>query len=144
RWYTSGVRIARVAPSSEGRYFEIGILQEVYTPDTKSLAAIDRPYVGRLLLTGARHEFMDNLYRTLEIDAGVRGPDAMGRQATEFVHRIIPAPDFDWSHQLPNEFDIQAVAVQTHEFSPMAMHYGAVLGNQVTFLHAGAEVRFGT
>ena len=41
RWYSSGVRIARVQPTSEGRYFEIGILHEVYTPDTKSLAPID-------------------------------------------------------------------------------------------------------
>ena len=79
-----------------------------------------------------------------------RGPAALGRQATEFVHRLIPAPDFDWSRQLPNEFDIQAVAVHTHELSPfegegtrLGLHYGAVLGNQVTFAHAGAEVRFG-
>jgi lipid A 3-O-deacylase len=143
RWYTSGVRIARVEPDSEGRYWEIGLLQEVYTPDTKSLAPIDRPYAGRLLLAGARHAFMGNVYRTLEVDAGVRGPDAMGRQATQFVHRIVPAPDFDWSRQLPNELDVQAIAVQTHEFSPVAVHYGAVLGNQVTFAHAGAEVRIG-
>jgi hypothetical protein len=74
----------------------------------------------------------------------------MGRQATETVHHIIPAPDFDWSRQLPDEFDIQAVAVQTHELSPfasdnthLALHYGAVLGNQVTFAHAGLELRVG-
>lgn len=152
RWYTSGVRIARTHPLAENRYAEFGILQEVYTPDPYRVAprTIDRPYVGRLLLTAARHDFLPGLYRTLELDAGVRGPSALGRQATETVHEIVPAPDFDWSRQLPDEFDIQAIAVQTHELAPFAsdrlrpaLHYGAVLGNQVTFAHAGAELRFG-
>jgi len=145
RWYTSGVRIARAHKFDEGRYAEFGILQEVYTPDPHRVApgTIDRPYAARLLFTAARHEFMPGLYRTLELDAGVRGPGAQGKQATEFVHRLVPAPDFDWSHQLPNEVDVQAIAVQTHSFKFAAMHYGAVLGNQVTFLHAGAEIRTG-
>jgi hypothetical protein len=152
RWYTSGVRIARAHEFDEGRYAEFGILQEVYTPDPHRVApgTIDRPYAARLLFTAARHDFMPGLYRTLELDAGVRGPGAQGEESTSFVHRLIPAPDFDWSRQLPNEVDVQAIAVQTHDFkvadanrARWAVHYGAVLGNQMTFLHAGAEIRTG-
>ena len=152
RWYTSGVRIARAHKFDEGRYAEFGILQEVYTPDPYRVApgTIDRPYAARLLFTAARHDFMPGLYRTLELDVGVRGPGAQGEDATAFVHRLVPAPDFDWSRQLPNEVDVQAIAVQTHDFklagsdrARWALHYGAVLGNQVTFLHAGTEIRTG-
>ena len=63
---------------------------------------------------------------------------------------MIPAPDFDWSRQLRDEFDIQAIAAQTHELARLesdrlrwALHYGAVVGNQVIFAHAGAELRYG-
>lgn len=152
RWYTSGARVARTHRFGDGRYAEFGVLQEVYTPDPNRAApdAIDRPYAARLLFTAARHDFMPGLYRTLELDVGVRGPAALGEQATKFVHRLVPAAHFDWSRQLPDEADVQAIAVQTHDFALVenhrprwAIHYGAVLGNQVAFLHAGAEVRTG-
>jgi len=146
RWYTSGLRIARAHKFGEGKYAEFGILHEAYTPDPHRVApgTVDRPYAARLLLTAARHDFFDGLYRTLEVDAGVRGPGAQGRQATELIHRLIPAPDYDWSRQLPNEFDIQGVAAQTHAFAQGALHYGAVIGNQVIFAHAGGELRAGS
>ncbi len=150
RWYTSGMRIARTHRLAENEYVEFGLLQEIYTPDVHRLDAIDRPYAARLLATAARHDFMPGLYRTVEFDLGVRGPAALGRQSTEFVHRFIPAAAFDWSRQLPNRVDAQAIAVQTHEFALFAadharwaLHYGAVLGNTVTFAHAGAELRTG-
>ncbi len=150
RWYTSGLRIARTNRLAENEYAEFGVLQEIYTPDVHRLDPTDRPYAGRLLVTAARHDFMPGLYRTLELDVGVRGPAALGRQSTEFVHRFIPAAGFDWSRQLPNRVDAQAIAVQTHEFAlpaaehaRWALHYGAVLGNTVTFAHAGVEVRTG-
>jgi len=152
RWYSSGVRIGRVKTLDENRYLEFGILQEIYTPDVQKISpfGIDRPYAGRLLFTAALHDFLPQTYRTLELDAGVRGESALGRQATQFVHHIVPAQHFDWSNQLPDEFDIQAVAVQTHDFAiyktdraRWALHYGAVLGNQVTFVHSGVELRFG-
>jgi hypothetical protein len=152
RWYTSGFRLARTHRFAEGSYAEFGILHEVYTPDPHRVApgTVDRPYAARLLITAARHDYMPGLHRTLELDAGVRGPGARGKEATELIHSIIPAPDFDWSRQLPNQFDIQAAAAQTHDFALFssgrarwALHYGAVLGNQITFVHAGAELRTG-
>ena len=150
RWYTSGVRIARSHRSGDAQRIEWGVVQEIYTPNTNRFNPVDRPYVARLFLSGARHDYTADGHRTLELTAGVRGPSALGRQAQELVHRFIPAPDEDWSRQLPNRLDVQAIAVQSSDRAidggsqlHGVLHYGAVLGTNVTLAHAGVEVRAG-
>jgi hypothetical protein len=150
RWYTSGARIARVKSRGDHQV-EIGVLQEIYTPEAKRHNDIDRPNAARLLATVARHDRVPGDWRTLELDLGVTGPSALGRQAQEFVHRYVSAPHEDWSHQRPDRFDGQASWVRTRTLgqessgSPhLDATYGAVLGNQVAFAHAGLELRFGT
>ena len=150
RWYTSGVRIARVAPY-DGHEWEWGLLQEIYTPEANRVNPIDRPPAGRLLATLARHDRAPGYWRTVELDLGVTGPAALGRQAQDLIHRIVPAPHEEWSHQRSNRADVQLVWVDSRrvladpEHSPrLNAHYGVVLGNQLAFAHAGLEVRFGT
>jgi hypothetical protein len=151
RWYTSGVRLARVHRSSESQRIEWGFVQELYTPDVKNLARrIDRPYVGRLYLTGARHDYLDDLHRTFELGAGVRGPAAKGPQSQDLIHRIIPGPETDWTRQLANRPDVQVIASYSHDHAfgtrgpdRAVVHYGTVLGNNVMFAHAGIELRIG-
>ncbi len=148
RWYTSGLRLARAQRLEGGAWVELGLVQEVYTPDPKGVGPVDRPYAARLFLSGAWHVHAPGLYRTLELGAGVRGPSAYGKQTTELIHRVVPALNFDWSRQLPNRLDAQLVGTQTHEFAAganprWALHYGAVAGTQVSFAHVGAEVRTG-
>jgi lipid A 3-O-deacylase len=150
RWYTSGFRLARTHRVDDASRVELGIVQEIYTPDPRPRNLIDRPYAARFFLFGAWHMNAPGLYRTLELGAGVRGPSAYGRQTTEFIHRIVPALEFDWSGQLPNRLDAQAVAVQTHEFplfaahrARWALHYGGVAGTTLGFAHVGAELRTG-
>ena len=150
RWYTSGFRLARTHRVDDTNRVELGLVQEIYTPDPRVRSLIDRPYAARLFLSGAWHMNVPGLHRTLELGAGVRGPSAYGRQTAELIHRVIPALDFDWSGQLPNRLDAQAVAVQTHEFAfapgtsaRWAVHYGGVAGTTLGFAHAGAEVRTG-
>lgn len=149
RWYTSGARIARVAAAG-GHALELGILQEIYTPEAKRRNPVDRPTAARLLFTLARHDRVPGDWRTLELDVGVTGPSALGRQTQEFVHRYVPAPHEDWSHQRSNRFDGQATWVRTQALGHEARGtphvnatYGVVLGNQVAFAHAGLELRFG-
>jgi len=149
RWYTSGVRIARVVPRGD-RELEIGLLQEIYTPEAKFHDPIDRPTAARLLATIASHDRRERDWTTRELDLGVTGPAALGRQAQEFIHRFVPAPQEDWSHQRPNRVDAQFAWVRSHDFQgdPGALrhvyaHYGVVAGNQVAFAHAGLELRFG-
>lgn len=144
RWYTSGVRLARVQ-RHDGHFIEMGLLQEVYTPEARHFAphVVDRRPAARLLLSGARHDVTPAHFQTLEIGLGVRGPAAQGESATRLVHRVVPAPFVDWSREGANRLDAQAVAVRTHALDALRVHYGAVLGNHVTFAHAGLEVRAG-
>lgn len=144
RWYSSGLRLARV--QSRGGYeLELGVLQEVYTPETKRFrfGVIDRAPAARLLLSAARHDRSPRTFQTLELALGVRGPAALGRQVTDFIHRFVAASDIVWSRQEPNRFDGQLAAVRTHPLEWVNVHYGAVLGNQIAFAHAGAEIRIG-
>ncbi|HXZ48637.1 MAG TPA: lipid A deacylase LpxR family protein [Usitatibacter sp.] len=149
RWYTSGVRIARVAQRG-GHALEWGLLQEIYTPEAKRINPIDRPPAARLLATFARHDRDERAWRTLEVDAGVAGPNALGRQAQDLVHRVFPAPHEDWSQQRPNRVDVQAVYADSRtlplleeDWERLKANYGAVLGSQLTYAHAGLEWRVG-
>ena len=147
RWYSSGFRIARAHDIGDGKRLELGLVQELYTPEVERVASarIDRPYAGRLMLSAARHEHAEGFHRTLELNAGVRGPAALGPESQDAIHRVIPGPDTDWSRQLPERFDGQLVAAETREFARNeaqgALHYGAVVGTNVSFAHAGVELR---
>jgi hypothetical protein len=141
RWYTSGVRVARVADG-----IEWGVLQEIYTPEAKRWhpGIADRAPVGRLLLSIAKHDVTPAAFQTLELMAGVRGPSARGRESADAIHRVIPAPFVDWSRGLPDEFDATVVASRTQQaWGPIRLHFGAQLGTQVAFAHAGLEARWG-
>jgi len=140
RWYTSGVRIARLE-----RDFEWGLVQEIYTPDAKNPRPVDRAPAGRLLASVAHHDRSAEVWCTLEAALGVRGPAALGRQSTDYIHRLIPAPAVDWSRQLENRLDAQ-LAFTRSEILGLGLvkaHYGAVLGTQRAFAHAGIEIRAG-
>jgi hypothetical protein len=148
RWYSSGVRLARVS-----RDIEWGFSQEIYTPDTRHTlpGMADRAPAARLMVSVSHHFRGTSAYQTVGVAAGVRGPAALGRQSTETIHRYVPAPDVDWSRQLPNEYDAQVVWARTQRSdarSPLGeglkLHFGTVLGNQVLFGHLGAEYRIGS
>lgn len=145
RWYSSGLRLARVEARGDHE-LELAVLQEIYTPEVKryEFGVVDRAPTARLLLAAARHDRSPELFQTLEVALGVRGPAALGRQVTELMHRVIAARDIVWSRQESNRFDGLAAAARTHRREHFAVHYGAVLGNQVAFAHAGADLRFGS
>ena len=140
RWYTSGVRIARVKDG-----IEWGVLQEIYTPEGKHWhpGVDDRAPAGRLVLSVARHDVSPEVFQTLELMAGVRGPSSHARETAEDIHQVIAAPFVDWSRQLEDAFDGTLVGVRSQRLGPLRVHYGAQLGTQVAFAHAGIEARFG-
>jgi hypothetical protein len=145
RWYSSGLRLARVEARG-GHEIELGIVHEIYAPEAKryEFGVVDRAPAARLLLAAARHDRSPELLQTLEVALGVRGPAALGRQMTDLMHRIISAREIVWSRQESNRFDGSVAATRTHRRGWLALHYGAVLGNQVAFAHAGADLRFGS
>lgn len=149
RWYTSGVRIAGLLPRGD-HTLELGLLQEIYTPEAKRHNDIDRPNEARLLASFARHDRTPRDWNTIEVDLGVAGPSALGRQAQELVHRVVPAPKEDWSHERTDRVDASLVWSRMRTLDDprdgapyFNGHYGVVLGNQLAFAHAGVELRFG-
>jgi hypothetical protein len=144
RWYSSGLRLARVQ-QHEDHALEMGLLHEVYTPEAKFFAPgrVERRPAARLLLFGARHDVTDAHFQTLEVAAGVRGPGAQGKRLTDLIHRVIDARFVDWDRQGANRFDVQLAGVRTQAFGMLRTHYGAVLGSQLAFAHGGLELRIG-
>ncbi|HEX4779169.1 MAG TPA: lipid A deacylase LpxR family protein [Usitatibacter sp.] len=139
RWYTAGERIARVKGP-----WEIAIVQEIYTPEAKYANPIDRAPTARLFASLAHHQAGEGFFQTWEVDAGVRGPSALGEQTTRAIHEVITAPHVDWSRQLPDEFDGSLVFARTQSLADwLRVHAGATLGTQVTFAHVGIEGRVG-
>jgi lipid A 3-O-deacylase len=144
RWYSSGLRIARVHARGEHEV-EFGLNQEIYGPEAGryEFGVVDRAPAARLLLYGARHDRSPSRFQTLEVALGVRGPAALGRQVTDLIHRVIAARELVWSRQESNRFDGYVAGARSHRGEWYALHYGAVLGNEVAFAHGGAEMRFG-
>ena len=144
RWYTSGVNISRVAPAGDHE-MEWSLIQEIYTPEGKRFepGTVDRAPIGRLLLSGARHDMDALRFQTIQVALGVRGRAALGRRTTEVVHHVVPSPFVDWDREDATHFDALVAGVRSHSYGPVVIHYGGVAGNSRTFAHAGAQVGFG-
>jgi lipid A 3-O-deacylase len=145
RWYSSGVRVARVQETGSHEV-EAGFIHEVYMPEQKRWepGRPDRAPTARLLLDLARHTRGGDRFDTIELQAGVRGPSAKGEQITDFIHRWIPqGSEVDWSRQLPDRVDASLVAARSMSTGPVRLHFGGVAGTQLVFAHAGAELRYG-
>ena len=148
RWYSSGLRIARVEARGDHED-EWGVLQEIYTPEAKFANPIDRPPAARLLATWARHERSAGDWRTYEIDVGVTGPSALGEQAQRIAHHFVHAPHENWDLQRGDQLDGDVILVRSVALplQPAGLgldaHYGALAGNQLAFVHGGLEVRYG-
>lgn len=144
RWYSSHMRLGRV--QAHGAYeLELGLFQEIFTPEVKRYQSggIDRAPTARLLATVARHDRGPGLFQTLELSLGVRGPSAFGREVTDLIHKVVPAKEIVWSRQEGDRFDAQLAAVRSSEHDRWRLHHGAVLGNEIAFVHGGVELRFG-
>lgn len=144
RWYTSGLRVARVAFHG-GHEVELALHQDIWTPEAKTfeLGRTDRGPDARLYFSAARHDRIPGRHVTWEAGLGVRGPAALGEEITDAIHRIIAAREVDWSRQRPNRLEAQVSYARSDRFQRVRVHHGAVAGTSLAFVHAGAEWRFG-
>ncbi|KAB2310085.1 lipid A deacylase LpxR family protein [Betaproteobacteria bacterium SCN2] len=133
----------------------------IYTPNNtkaRGLVADERPYAGYLYAGMAVVAESDsrsgNILDTWELDIGIVGPSALGKEVQNNFHRLIGSPQAQgWENQLEDE----PVVSLTHErkwrhlwrhpayglgldFTP---HVGGSLGNLATYLNLGATVRVG-
>ena len=138
--------------------------QSIYTPEDTSATALvvnDRPYAGWLYGGISVHaqtalpnsQLTRDRLDTVELDIGVVGPYALGRQVQNGVHELTGVAKSDgWSHQLDNEPGIMLIGERrwrTKTVHPMGLeldvipNIGGSIGNVMTFASAGTMIRLG-
>ena len=144
RWYSSAVRLARVAPHG-GREIEWALQHDVWGPDAKKfeLGQVEREPAARLYGAVALHDRNERRHVTLEATLGVRGPAALGEEVTDLIHAIVPARDVNWDRQAGNRVEAQLTYSRSDFRDGFHLHHGVVAGTTMAFAHAGAELRFG-
>lgn len=173
RYYTSGIKLGGGAPhdllrlpteileliapraGSEVR-FGVFLGQNLYTPRTITVSAaqpLDRPWAAWLYLGGVAQQATQNRLDTVEIDLGVVGPAALGREIQSGWHKLIDAPKpMGWHHQIPNEpaFLVSWLAKGKHRLGStqgldleLIPHGGATVGTTLTLARAGGMLRLG-
>jgi hypothetical protein len=139
--------------------------QSIFTPEdirNRDLIEDDRPYAGWLYCgigLISDHSVRDgsiqsNRLDSLELNIGLIGPESFAGDTQTAVHDVIGSPrPHGWKHQLRNEpgvmliydrqwqaqylFDVWGLGVD------MSPNVGGALGNVMTYLTAGATLRFG-
>jgi lipid A 3-O-deacylase len=181
RHYTQGIRLSylhsdgflpfgmsnvyealpQIGFQSEFGKFGYAVGQNIYTPADTSLEdppPDDRPYGGwlylGLILQRRGLSFGDRpTQEDLELDLGVVGPWALGKEAQTWVHEL---RGFDipqgWSHQLENEPGLRLRYQRTVRWRGFTLdsfggevlpHAGFSLGNVETSFRVGGTVRAG-
>ncbi len=175
RYYTSGIKLGggmafdllqlpaaevlrQIAPDAGGKV-HLGLFagQNIYTPRSITLSQaqpLDRPWAAWLYLGGVAQQVRDNRLDTVEIDLGLVGPSALGKEVQSGWHRLIGSPrPRGWHHQIPNEpaFLVSWLAKSKHRVGSAGAldieaipHGGATLGTVMTLGRAGGLIRVGS
>jgi hypothetical protein len=154
----------------DGQAYKLGVSlgQNLFTPvntATSSSQTHDRPYAAWLYfgttfqiyqpprLSASGSTSIARL-DSVEINLGMVGPAALGRQAQNNYHDLIHVPRANgWDHQIPNEPGIVFSLERKWRFSTTQArtgwggdfipHLGGAVGNVATHISAGAEARVG-
>jgi hypothetical protein len=174
RYYTNGIKFGGGAPfeilqlpatellkqlaPEGGSAIHLGLFvgQNLYTPKSIKISQpqpLDRPWAAWLYLGGVAQRAKDNRLDTVEIDLGLVGPSALGREVQVGWHKLIGAPQpVGWHNQIPNEpaFLVSYLAKSKHvlgsrpEFDlELIPHGGATVGTVMTLARAGGILRLG-
>jgi lipid A 3-O-deacylase len=155
-WATDIFDAIRVRDFIEGGRIGFAIGHNIYTPEdtaTSNLVTDDRPYAGWLSGAISLNAQRSDVRDTVELDVGVVGPAAFGRQVQNGFHDIIGVGHSNgWGHQLDNEQGVMLVAERqwrTALSRPFGLELdviprlGGSLGNVMTFGAGGATFRLG-
>lgn len=135
--------------------FSIG--QNMYTPEdiqATELIENDRPYAAWLYLSAGFHAKNDRVQDTFEVQLGMVGPAALGKEIQDIVHDLRGIPKAQgWHNQIRNEPGINLVGERRVrlEMNNTGMGWeadaiasgGFVLGNVSSYLNLGIEGRMG-
>ncbi len=174
RYYTNGIKFGGGAPfdllqlpatellkqlaPEGGSKIHLGLFvgQNLYTPKSIKISApqpLDRPWAAWLYLGGVAQRAKENRLDTVELDVGIVGPSALGREIQSGWHKLIDSPEpMGWHNQIPNEpaFLVSYLAKSKHSLgSPSGIdlevipHGGVTLGTVMTLARAGGILRAG-
>ncbi len=145
-------------PKGLQRNVVVSLGQTIFTPediDATEVVEDDRPYAGWLFSSFAYHTKTDDQLDSLEVDIGVVGPAALGKEAQDFIHDLRGFEKFKgWDNQLKNEFGLifayqhrrrmlEFTASNSDFGYDFIGHAGAAIGNVSTYLNIGGEFRIG-
>ena len=156
-WINSPLRhvalLSRIFDSEYASSFGISLGQEIYTPsDRYSLQPPqnDTPYGGYLYLNTMIQNRTNNFVEQLELNFGMVGKDALGKEAQEWIHKLINLYSFaGWNSQIQNEFilNLYYKAMYRLDIVPNiidVLPYGIIaLGNAHTHAEIGMRMRIG-
>ena len=126
--------------------------QNLYTPQRITLSQpqpFDRPWAAWLYVGGVAQSVLGNRLQTVELDLGMIGPAALGRQVQTEWHQLVGADrPQGWGNQLRNEPGVLLAYLEKWRYGPttglqVVPHFGATVGNVVTLVRAGGIVRVG-
>lgn len=173
RYYTNGIKLGITVPAPlvqdllrvpaaalldqfardpNPPHFGLFLGHSLYTPRTITVAApqpFDRPWAAWLYLAGVAQRAEGDRLDTVEIDVGVVGPAALGREVQTAWHGLVNAPrPRGWHNQLPNEpaFLVSYLhkrRIVLAENLEWIGHAGATAGTVMTLARAGGMLRAG-
>lgn len=168
RYYTNGIKLGlgmpldilqapaqwlleRIAPLAGDIHLGLFAGQNLYSPKSITVAApqpADRPWAAWLYLGGVAQRAHGKRLDTVEVDVGMVGPAALGRQVQSNWHRLIGSPQPQgWHNQIPNEPAFLASYLQKRKYvwrdCEIIPHGGVTLGTVMTLARAGGIARYG-
>jgi len=163
RYYTNGLFISyretvnkgRLKSDMEKKILELELGQKMYNAQSGAIPSIiyvDRP-ITAYLFAGAGMEWFYKTENILKISAqiGTIGPNALGQEAQEFIHRItgLYTPE-GWEYQLKNELGLNtqiaySSLIQRNKTQNLDLlwHGYANLGTTFTGAGIGFTMRYG-
>ena len=158
--HATEVKYSMVYPTSDFFLRSIGMRQSFYTPEDIAdpvIHSYDRTYCGtaELFFQGWRRELDGSELVMYEIDIGVLGPLALGKETQSYAHKIMPgnSQPQGWENQMPNEPIFNFYMERHHSFFSFGDKeglsivtdglYGGALGTTWINSFAGSEIRAG-
>lgn len=125
--------------------------QNMYTPRRITVAAPqpnDRPWAAWLYVGGVAQRVEQDKLQTVEIDIGMVGPAALGRQVqTEWHHLVGADTPQGWGNQIPNQPGVLVAFLEKRKYAygsiEFVPHAGVSVGNVMTLARTGGIVRWG-
>src|SRR5437667_8583147 len=159
-WHNTFQALGSVAPAFEPggtRRTAIFLGQSIFTPKNLSIVPPDphdRPYAGWLYLgVSLLQETGGRMLENTELDIGIVGPGALGKQVQNDFHQFIGVPEAKgWSSQLQQEFGVvlsyerlwRLPLVGDNRFGvDIVPQFGASVGNIYTYGETGVLLRIG-